>query len=65
MIHHCCTLHWSLPNLTGRARRGLLVVCKAAHCEVDRTGMDAYLAALHAPQKANEKNGFARTETRQ
>ena len=63
MIHNCCTLHWSLPNLTDRARRGLLVVCKAAHCEVDHTGMDAYLAALHAQQKANEKNGFARTET--
>jgi ectoine hydroxylase-related dioxygenase (phytanoyl-CoA dioxygenase family) len=48
MLHHCCTLHRSEPNQSATPRRGLLIVYKAAHCNVDEAGMSRYLAALQA-----------------
>jgi phytanoyl-CoA hydroxylase len=48
MIHHCCLLHRSEPNLSNRARRGLLMVFKGAHCKVDPAGMARYDAARRA-----------------
>ncbi len=48
MIHHCCLLHRSEPNRSERPRRGLLMVFKGAHCQVDPVGMAAYDAARRA-----------------
>jgi ectoine hydroxylase-related dioxygenase (phytanoyl-CoA dioxygenase family) len=45
MLHHCCLLHRSEPNTSDRARRGLLIVYKAAHCGVDQEGMARYREA--------------------
>lgn len=50
MLHHCCLLHRSEPNQSERARRGLLIVYRAAHCRVDEEGMQRYLAAARAIQ---------------
>lgn len=35
LVHHCNTIHFSAPNTSEFARRGLLMVFKAAHCAVD------------------------------
>jgi ectoine hydroxylase-related dioxygenase (phytanoyl-CoA dioxygenase family) len=51
MLHHCCLLHRSEPNRSARPRRGLLMVFRGAHCEVDPVGMEQYLAALEAQKK--------------
>jgi len=48
ILHHCCLLHRSEKNLSDRPRRGLLMVFKGAHCQVDSVGMERYLAALKA-----------------
>lgn len=45
MIHHCCLLHRSEPNLSDHPRRGLLIVYKAAHCRTDEEGLRRYQAA--------------------
>lgn len=35
LVHHCNTIHFSAPNTSEFARRGLLMVFKGAHCAVD------------------------------
>lgn len=50
MLHHCCLLHRSEPNLSERARRGLLIVYKAAHCRIDEEAQRLYQAAARAVQ---------------
>jgi phytanoyl-CoA hydroxylase len=47
-LHHCCLLHRSEANTSDRARRGLLIVYKAAHCRIDEEGMRRYQAAARA-----------------
>lgn len=34
MIHHCQTIHWSVPNTSDRPRRGLLLVYRGKQAEV-------------------------------
>lgn len=46
IIHHCVLLHRSEPNVSGRSRRGLLLVYKGAHCQTDAEGARAYRAVL-------------------
>jgi len=48
ILHHCCLLHRSEKNLSDRPRRGLLMVFKGAHCQVDSSGMENYMTALKA-----------------
>ncbi len=48
MLHHCCLLHRSEPNRSDRARRGLLLVYRGAHCQIDPIGMANYKAAADA-----------------
>jgi phytanoyl-CoA hydroxylase len=50
MLHHCCLLHRSEPNGSDRARRGLLIVYKAAHCRIDPEGLRLYQAAARSVQ---------------
>ncbi|MCI0423549.1 MAG: phytanoyl-CoA dioxygenase family protein [Acidobacteria bacterium] len=52
ILHHCCLLHRSERNLSGRPRRGLLMVYKAAHCQIEAAGMEKYLAASEASHAA-------------
>lgn len=35
LVHHCNTIHFSAPNTSEFARRGLLMVFRGAHCSVD------------------------------
>lgn len=35
LVHHSNTIHFSAPNTSEFARRGLLMVFKGAHCDVD------------------------------
>lgn len=51
ILHHCCLLHRSERNESDRSRRGLLMVYKAAHCQIDPVGMGKYQAALKALQE--------------
>ncbi len=55
ILHHCCLLHRSEKNLSERSRRGLLIVYKGAHCEIDAVGMAQYQAAARALQEHMEK----------
>ncbi|MBI3962896.1 MAG: phytanoyl-CoA dioxygenase family protein [Deinococcus sp.] len=50
VLHHCCLLHRSEKNRGERSRRGLLLVYKAAHCQIDPVGMEQYQAAARALQ---------------
>ncbi len=51
MLHHCLTLHRSERNLSDRPRRGLLIVYKGAHCQLEPVGLAAYQAAAQALQE--------------
>jgi phytanoyl-CoA hydroxylase len=51
ILHHCCLLHRSERNESAQARRGLLMVYKGAHCQVDQAGMARYMESLKAQQK--------------
>lgn len=42
LIHHAETVHYSAPNTSERARLGLLVVYRGAHCIKDSTLVNAY-----------------------
>jgi hypothetical protein len=48
MVHHCLTLHRSEPNRSDRARRGLLIVYRGAHCQTDPDGARQYAAVRAA-----------------
>lgn len=52
MLHHCLTLHRSEPNRSERARRGLLIVYRGAHCRLDPEGARAYSAVREAMEKS-------------
>jgi phytanoyl-CoA hydroxylase len=56
MLHHCCLLHRSEKNLSEHPRRGLLLVYKGAHCEIDAAGMARYQAAAKALQEHMEEH---------
>ena len=45
LIHHSNTIHFSAPNTSEYARRGLLMVFRGAHCEPDPTLREAYALA--------------------
>lgn len=51
ILHHCLTVHRSEKNLSPRSRRGLLIVYKAVHCELDRVGWAEYQTVLQAAQR--------------
>lgn len=45
LLHHCNTIHFSAPNTSDFARRGLLMVFKGAHCTVDEGLRSKYALA--------------------
>jgi len=45
LVHHCNTIHFSAPNTSEHARRGLLMVFRGAHCATDPTLREAYALA--------------------
>lgn len=45
LLHHCNTIHFSAPNTSDFARRGLLMVFKGNHCAVDEGLRAAYALA--------------------
>jgi phytanoyl-CoA hydroxylase len=45
LIHHANVIHFSAPNTSDQSRRGLLMVFRGAHCEVDSSLRDAYALA--------------------
>ena len=45
LIHHSNVIHFSAPNTSDQSRRGLLMVFRGAHCEVDSSLRDAYALA--------------------
>lgn len=45
LIHHSNTIHFSAPNVSDHARRGLLMVFRGVHCKTDPTLREAYAAA--------------------
>jgi len=45
LVHHCNTIHFSAPNTSPFARRGLLMVFKGAHCVVDEDLRAGYALA--------------------
>jgi len=45
LLHHCNTVHFSAPNTSEFARRGLLMVFKGAHCVVDESLRAGYALA--------------------
>lgn len=51
ILHHRCLLHRSEKNLSERPRRGLLMVYKGAHCQIDNAGMQRYQEAAKALQE--------------
>lgn len=46
LLHHCNTIHFSAPNTSDFARRGLLMVFKGAHCAVDEGLRSKYALAI-------------------
>lgn len=46
LVHHSNTIHFSAPNTSDFARRGLLMVFKGAHCSVDEGLRSKYALAL-------------------
>ncbi|MEW5978738.1 MAG: phytanoyl-CoA dioxygenase family protein [Acidobacteriota bacterium] len=46
ILHHCCLIHRSERNRSERSRRGLLMVYKAAHCQIHKAGMEQYQTNL-------------------
>lgn len=45
LVHHSNTIHFSAPNTSAFARRGLLMVFKGAHCVVDEGLRSKYALA--------------------
>lgn len=45
LVHHSNTIHYSAPNTSDQARRGLLMVFKGAHCDVDPSLRENYALA--------------------
>lgn len=45
LVHHANTIHFSAPNTSDQARRGLLMVFKGAHCSVDPSLRENYALA--------------------
>lgn len=45
LVHHSNTIHFSAPNTSDFARRGLLMVFKGAHCAVDEGLRSKYALA--------------------
>ena len=41
-IHHCLTIHQSLPNTSTRSRNALLMFARSVACTVDQEGMAIY-----------------------
>ncbi|MCF6284844.1 MAG: phytanoyl-CoA dioxygenase family protein [Candidatus Hydrogenedentes bacterium] len=42
LVHHAEVIHFSAPNTSDQSRRGLLMVFRGAHCEVDATLRNEY-----------------------
>lgn len=42
LVHHAEVIHFSAPNTSDQNRRGLLMVFRGSHCEVDATLRDEY-----------------------
>ncbi len=45
-LHHCMTMHRSEPNRSEHPRRALVIVYKAAHCQVDPNANHRYRTVL-------------------
>lgn len=45
LLHHCNTIHFSAPNTSAFARRGLLMVFRGGHCAVDEGLRSKYALA--------------------